>query len=74
MMGIRRIEQTGKYAISAKQVWRPGSFESQKAAWHGQRLSDAQIQVLQDRANEAANGKGGVITLAMIQDFKAGEG
>jgi len=64
-MAIQEVD--GQFVLSAKHQWRPGSFESKTAAWHGQRLDDRTIQRLQDTANTRTPETGGVITLEDIQ-------
>jgi len=43
--------EDGSCSISADQCWRPGVFESEKAARMGQRLLDEEINALQDAVN-----------------------
>lgn len=46
---IKQPNGTSNFVISSCNVWRPGAFTCRKAAWHGQRLSDEQLQDLQRR-------------------------
>ena len=58
----------GSCSISADQVWRPGIFESEKAARMGQRLLDEEISALQNIVNEReADPAKRVITEEMIR-------
>jgi hypothetical protein len=47
---IQKLDD-GAFVISAYQCWRPGVFESEKAARMGQRLLDEEICALQDAVN-----------------------
>lgn len=60
-------EVNGGYVISSRQIWRPGSYESAKAARAAQRLDDGTLQKLQDEANAAPERR---ITLAAVQREK----
>lgn len=68
---MRHRLEDGTYVISARQVWRPGCFENKLAAWHGQRLTDSEIQELQNRAILRDGPNKGVITLDDIREWKA---
>jgi len=58
----------GTCTISADRVWRPGVFESEKAARMGQRLLDEEIQELQDEVNaRESDPEKRFITEAMIR-------
>jgi len=50
------------YVISSRGAWRPGAYDTQRAARYAQRLSDEQLQRLQDSVNPD-----GVITFEMLQ-------
>ena len=67
---MRHRLEDGTYVISAYHVWRPGCFESKLAAWHGQRLTDEEIQELQNRAILRDGPEKAVITLQDIKERK----
>lgn len=51
------------YSISSHQVWRPGVYDSERAARYAFRFDDGVLQALQDSVNP-----GGVITFEMLRD------
>ena len=53
----------GGFVLSAYQVWRPGYFESERAARQAQKLDDAALAALQDAACKTNDG---VITKAAV--------
>ncbi len=54
---------SGDFAISANQCWRPGSYEDERTAKYAFRFSDADLKELQSSVNP-----GGTITFKMLQD------
>jgi hypothetical protein len=60
-MTIHRIRE-GQYGISSHHCWRPGCFESERAAKYAFRFPDEILQRLQDSVNPS-----GVITFEMLQ-------
>lgn len=63
-MGLHPYDD-GTYAISSRHVWRPGIYESERAARYAYRFSDEELQALQDSVNP-----GGVITFAMLRGMR----
>lgn len=55
-------EIDGHFVISSRDVWLPGAYETRRAANAAFRLDCAELQKLQDQANERAGGTGGLIT------------
>jgi hypothetical protein len=55
------------YVISAHRVWRPGVYDSERAARYAFRFTDEVLQRAQDSA------EGGVITYEMLRKLKDGE-
>lgn len=68
---IHRIEDNGScfYLISAYHVWRPGCFESEKAARKAQRLRDEDLNILQQEAIKIYPEKR-VITEQQIKNYR----
>lgn len=60
----------GGYVISSRQVWVPGVYESYSAAHYAFQFSDEVLQRIQDEANKAAGGQGGVITMNALKKAK----
>lgn len=54
-----------EYVISSRQVWRPGCYDSARAARYAFRFRDADLQALQDSVNP-----GGIITFTMLQELR----
>ena len=50
------------FVISARQVWRTGTYDSRKATTWAFRFTDEVLRQLQDAANKRNGGTGGVIT------------
>ncbi len=57
------------YVISADLCWRPGSYESERAARMAQRYSD---EILNELRELAIKTNAGVITERMIEEMKRG--
>jgi hypothetical protein len=53
----------GNFVISAYQCWRPGCYESERAAKYAFRFSDKELKELQESVNP-----NGVITFEMLQE------
>jgi hypothetical protein len=61
-MAIEKVRE-GACVISSYGVWRPGSYEDERAARFAFRLPDEELQRLQDEANaRMPGGVGGTIT------------
>lgn len=59
-------DETGEisYLISAQHIWRPGGYESERAARYATQFRDEQLRALQDQVSP------GVITFTMLQALK----
>lgn len=67
-MAIHQVDD--EWVISAYRVWRPGVYESDRAARYAQRFGDEELTAAQAAANEKAGGAGGVITLEQLRALK----
>ncbi len=65
-MMIHKVEDG--YCISSYQIWRPGCYESERAARYAFRFDDSELQALQDNLNP-----GGIITFEMLQTLRQGK-
>lgn len=66
---IHKLED-GVCCISSRHCWLPGCYENERAASYAFRFENAELQRLQDAANERAGGTGGVITFADLVQFR----
>lgn len=57
----------GLYVISSHMVWRPGVYDSERAARYAFRFNDSDLQSLQQSVNP-----GGVITFEMLKGLRSG--
>lgn len=55
----------GTYVMSARGVWRPGSYDSERTARLASRLTDTELRNLQNEANEGV----GVLTHDVIKSY-----
>jgi hypothetical protein len=60
-MKIHRTDDN-TFVISNNQIWFPGSYATEGAAWYAFTLPVKSLQRIQDEANKRAGGKGGIIT------------
>ena len=67
VLGILQADHSVLYGISSHQVWRPGVYESVRAATYAFHFMDEELKDLQASANRQHDGAGGVITFAMLQ-------
>lgn len=67
-MAIHQVDN--EWVISAYRVWRPGVYESERAARYAQRFSDDELTAAQAAANEKVGGAGGVITFEQLREVK----
>lgn len=51
---IHFSEMEGAFGISSHNVWRPGSYDSKRAANYAFRFSDEELQRLQDQKNKTS--------------------
>ena len=69
-MAIHKLDDKEEFVISAGHCWRPGVFDSKRAARIAQRRDDTEIQRFQDVANSRMpGGVGGVITEKLIREL-----
>lgn len=54
-----------EYQISSHDVWRPGVYDSERAARYAFRFDDGDLQALQDSVNP-----GGIITFEMLRGLR----
>jgi hypothetical protein len=69
-MAIKRADN--EWVISACEVWRPGVYESERAARYAFRFTDGELTAAQAEANARHGGPGGVITFEQLQAMKRG--
>ena len=65
-MAIYKLDGGG-YVISSHRVWRPGVYESERAARYAFRFSDDELKSLQNEANENSDISERRITLERLQ-------
>lgn len=60
-----------QFQISSHDVWRPGVFDSERAARYAFRFDDGELQALQDKVNaEHSDPERRVITYDMLRDLR----
>jgi hypothetical protein len=59
-----------RFTISSHNVWLPGVYDSEGAARYAFRFRDEDLDALQEQANAAAGGTGGVITFEMLRQTR----
>lgn len=67
-MAIKRVGN--EWVISACEVWRPGVYESERAARYAFRFTDGELTAAQAEANARHGGPGGVITFEQLREMR----
>ena len=68
---IRIYSVKDGFVVSEDEVWLPGCFETEALAALAVQYPSADLQRLQDAANERAGGQGGIITVKDLDGLEA---